>query len=326
MENLDKNEVDLMDILKISLMYIVSFFKLLMRFGTWILRFIYQQKIIIGAFMLLGLSYALYESRKGNLKHKASIEMTINMHDAYFFNSLVNTLDMYCQNEDKSLIGQSLNLTSDEAKDLLSIKSYYIIDEMVDGTPDKVDYDNRYNAMDTTCARMKDRLIIEAIVKENLPLFDKLPEALHYYFSNNPTLKAENEMRMKQIEENIYSISNEIIMLDSLRKLEYFKLPKNTNYGADKTVILNEKEKKLYHEDMLKLESRIYDLQWMKEINNKCVNFVSGFSLYPKAVNRVTQSVIKYVGMAFFLGLIISLILFSRKDVKEFLENKNGDK
>lgn len=325
MENLEKKEVDLMDILRISLSYIILSFKLLIRFGAWLLRFIYQQKIIIGAFMLMGLGYALFESRKGNLKHKASVEITINMHDAYFFNSLISTLDMYCQNEDKTLIGQSLNLTGDEAKDLLSIKSYFIIDEMVDGTPDKIDYENKYNAMDTTCARMKDRLVIEAIVKENLQIFEKLPEALLFYFSNNPTLKAENEMRMKQIDENIYSINNEIIMLDSLRKIEYFKQPRNANYGADKTVILNEKEKKLYHEDMLKLESRIYDLQWMKEINNKCVNFVSDFSLYPKAVNRITQSIITYVGIAFLIGLAIALVLFSRKDVKNFLENKNGN-
>ncbi|MBO4806460.1 MAG: hypothetical protein J5554_10495 [Paludibacteraceae bacterium] len=326
MGNLDKNEVDLLDLLRIGINYMISFLKLLMRLGAWVLRFIYKQKLIIGLFMLLGLGYALFESRKGNLKHKASVEMTINMHDAYFFNSLLKTLDMYCQNEDKTLIGQSLNLTGEEAKDLLSIKSYYIIDEMVDGTPDKIDYENRYDAMDTTCTRMKDRLIIEVVVKENLPLFDKMPDALLYYFSNNSILKAENEMRMKQIDENIASINNEIVMLDSLRKLEYFKQPKSSQYAADKTVILNEKEKKLYHDDMLKLESRIYDLQWMKEINNRCVNFVSEFSLQPKAENRVTKSILKYVSLSFLLGLIVSFILFSRKDVKDFLENKNGNR
>lgn len=325
MENLDKNEVDLLDILRIGLMYVISFFKLIMRFFTWLLRFIYQQKAIIGLFLIMGLAYALFESRNGNLKHKASTEMSINMHDAYFFNSLISTLDLYCENEDKSFLAQSLNLTDEEAKDLISIKSYYVIDEMIDGTPDKVDFEKKYNALDTTCTRMKDRLVVEAIVKENLPLFTKLPSALDYYFSNNPILKAENEIRLKQIDENINSIRNEIFMMDSLRKIEYFKQTKNNN-NTEKTIILNEKDKTLYHEEMLKMEGRIYDLQWSKQINSHCVNFVSDFSIEPKAVNRITKSLLKYVSIGFGIGLLVALILFSRKDVKAFLENKDGKK
>lgn len=326
MENLDKNEVDLLDILRISLRYVISFFKLLLRFGVWLLRFIYQRKVIIGVFVLIGLCYAIFESRKGNQKHKASVEMSINMHDAYFFNSLIETLDRHCQNEDKTFIGQCLNLTGEEAKNLLSIKSYYVIDEMLDGTPDKVDYEKVYDAKDTTKVRMKDRLVVQVVVKEDMPLFAKLPDALYYYFNSNPVLKAENEIRIKQIEDNIDAIKNEILMLDSLRKIEYFKRPKGGINSSDKTIILNEKEKKLYHDDLLTLESRIDDLEWTKEINNRCVTFVSEFRLYPKAVNRITRSVIKYVGIAFLVGILVSIVFFSRKDIKGFLENKDGRK
>jgi len=319
MESSENKELDLIDILKTCACYIASFFRLIYKGLIWILRFMYKNKVKLGAFLVAGFLIALFVSRKDNLAYKANTIMTINLHDAYFFNDLISTLDSYCLNENKSLLKNALGVSDIDAKNIIAVKSYFFIDKLIDGTPDEIDFEKKYDhPTDTTSVRMKDRLYVQVIVKDTT-ILKNMTQYLFHYFSNNSILNSENEIRLKQMDENINSTNNEISMLDSLRKLEYFKRNKDASINMDKTVLLNEKEKKLYHSDIFELEHRKHQMQWTKEVNNQSVTFISEFNAEAKAANRLSQSAIKYMSLMFVLGVIFSLFWNFRTNIKDFL-------
>ncbi|MCK9155057.1 MAG: hypothetical protein M0P12_02975 [Paludibacteraceae bacterium] len=319
MEQLDKKEVDLLDILHTFFGYIASFFKLLYKGCIWIIRFIFKNKKKLIFFLVIGFLYSLYESRTDNLNYKANVVMNINIHDAYFFDKLINTLDSYSQNKNKSLLKNALNVSEDNAQSIVSIKSYFFIDKLVNGTPDEVDFEKNFNPLDTMSTIMKDRLYIEVVVKDTT-LLKNMTNSFNYYFSCNKLLKEENEIRLKQMDENINSTNIELIKLDSLRNYEYFKHNKDGIANMDKIVLMNEKEKKLYHEEILSLEKKRQDIQWTKEVNSQCVTFTSNFNIDAKPANRLTKSALKYMSIMFVLGFFLSIFTTYKSDIKDFLD------
>jgi hypothetical protein len=321
MENQEKKELDLLDIFRMIFKYIRLFFYKLIDLCIWVLRFIFKEKWILLIAILLGVSFSFYKSRPDNLQYKGDVELRFYMYDAYFYKDMINMLTAYCQDKDRKSLAEVLNLSYEEAVSIGGINAYFYIDMMSDGTPDKVDYRGEFKNTDTINTRMRDRLLIEVITK-NMSLFPVLLLKLDSFLTDNPVIKVENAVRLKHIDENIVAIDNEIVMLDSLRKIEYFKKDAEKKNIIDKAILLNEKERKLYHNDILTLENSRQRLQWEKEVNSSNIRFFNNFKVEPKPINRLTRSLKKYVPISFALGFVFALGWRYRKPVYDFLRNE----
>ena len=322
MEGQDKKELDLIDIIRLCFDYARKFLFKIGDVCTWFVRFLFQAKWILLVAVVCGIAVAFYVSRPSNLRYKGEVEMRFNIYDAYFYRNLTNFLDTYARNKDKTALAQTLQITPKEAASLLSINSHFFIDTHLTGVPDRVDYaEKSVIKKDTADRRMKDRLMLVVISKDTT-VYSNLLEKIGAFFENNKAVSEENEMRLRQIDEKIKMLSNEILLLDSLRKKEYFKKDGSAQAKLDQTILLSEKERRLYHNDILDLEYTIQRLQKEKETRSSGVRFLTPFKIDPNPVNNVRKSLFKFVPVFFVLGFFVALGWKYRKKAYQFLSEK----
>jgi hypothetical protein len=321
MEDQEKKEIDLLDIFRVFFKYIRLFFCKIIDILVWLLRFMFKEKWILIVAVLLGIGYSFYISRPSNLVYQGKVEMRFNMFDAYFYKDMINRLTAYCVGEDPESLAQVLDISLDEAAAIASVNSYFYIDILSNGTPDKVDYAGSFKDSDTINSRMADRLML-VILSKDISLFPKYLSRMDSFLTNNPVIQKENIVRLKHIDESVSAIDNEIAMLDSLRKIEYFKKNTETRNTVGNTLLLSEKERKLYHNDVLSLENSKQRLQWEKEVNNSNIRFLNSFEIEPKPVNRITRTLIRYVPISFILGFFFALGWRYKKSIYDFLTEK----
>ncbi len=327
MEEQEKKELDLIDILRICFKYIRLMIIKIWDIFIWFIRFVFQSKWILLFAVVCGILFAFYWSRPENLRYKGESEMRFNIYDAYFYKNLVNQLDLYCKDENKSALSQALQITPEEAGALLSFNTYFFVDMLSNGTPSEVDYTNKFDTKDTVSSRMKDRLMLVVISKDTA-VYSSLLGKIEGFFENNLVISEENAIRLKHIDEKIVALDNEIYLLDSLRKKEYFKKDAERHAKLDQTILLSEKEMRLYHSDILGLESLKQSLQWQKEIQPTCVRFLTPFRVDPTPVNNLKKSMVKLVILSFVFGLFVAFGWKYRIRIYRFLshgEEKNEE-
>lgn len=315
MEKKEKEELDLFEILRAFYKWILSMFSYLNTFVLWLCRFVFQNKMVMLAFVLLGIAFGFYWSRPANRVFVAESEMKINVTDAYYINRLINSLNSYCLNKDHKSLGYTLGLPIEQAVKIGAVKSYFYIDDLNDGSPDRIDYTESLEA-DTSYTKMPDRLHLQIITTDST-LIATIQDALVKYIENNEYIGNMNAIRIEQLEDRIFSIENEIFLLDSLRRLEYFKNDKS-RIAFDGTLMLAEKEKKLYHGDILALEKEKETQEWTRNVMFEPVKMTNNLSIV-KVINRPLATIIKFSLIAFVWGLFISILYVNRKKIVDYL-------
>jgi len=321
MENEKQKEITLMDIVGLCSKLARAIVLKIKNFIVWFIRFIFKGKWILLTAAALGFLFSIYQSRPANLYYKGEVEMRFNIYDAYFYKDLINTLNLYCDTKERTSLTNTLNISNSQAQSIVSINSYFYIDLMSDGTPDEIDYKNKFNPADTLNRRMKDRLRL-VVMSKDTTLYPVLINKLKGYFAQNMVITGDNIVRLQQIDERIEEIVYEIRMLDSLRKIEYFRQVPTYQAKLDGGLYLNEKERKLYHNDMLNLENQKKELQWEKEVQPESVRFMSPFKVSPKTQNGLMKTSMKYVPLFLLLGFVATIGWRYWRDIYRFLSEE----
>ncbi|MDR1730078.1 MAG: hypothetical protein LBR52_05395 [Prevotellaceae bacterium] len=321
MEEKEKKELDLIDIIRTIFNYIRKIVFKIWDFTVWLLRFLFQAKWILVVAVIFGILYSFYKSRPEKLHYRGETEIRFNVYDAYFYRDLTNALGLYTMDENKSSLMQALDLTREEANNLLSIDSYFFIKKYLGAV--KVDYSYEFEAIkrDTNDVRLNDRLLL-VVTSRDTAIYSKLLKKIKSFYESNAIVQEENAIRMRHIDEKMRMINNEIQLLDSLRKKEYFKKESGSQAKLDQTILLSEKERRLYHDDILGLEYTMQGLQWEKEIKPGGVRFMSPFRVDPIPVNNLRKSLVKYVPVFFIFGCFVALGWKFRKKIYRFLSEK----
>ncbi|MEE0911712.1 MAG: hypothetical protein U0L67_04620 [Paludibacteraceae bacterium] len=318
MEN-EKKEIDLLEALKSFGSWLYSVGLKCSKGLGWMLRFMYQQKYIILLFAIAGVCFGLYRAK--DKIYMAEVDLKLKSHDAFFYKNLLDPMHKQCEYLDFTSISKQLNISLEDAQKITDIKSFYYIDVLCDDTPDKIDYDNSFNPMDTNNVITKDMLRLVVCCKDT-SFFNPLKQSFLEYFSKNEQIMKENELKQSQLGEKIKAVENEIIMLDSLRKKEYFHKKNDLSVNMDKALFVSEKETKLYHNDILSLENYRQSYIWEQKIYDNCAYFASDFKVNPRPVNYWVKFIIKY-GLIFTgVGFIVALLWVYRKRILDYLNQE----
>lgn len=308
-------EIDLVSVLSVGVKQVKKFFSCLYSGFVWCLRYAYQNKKYMVAALFCSVLFTAYWARPAHRGYKMETEMRIHVLDAYFFNDMLANLNHMCLNNDRVSLAKSLGLGEDVAKKVSGVESYFIVDKLCDGTPDEVCH-GKYEA-DTTKTIMKDRLIVSLVVSDT-SLVDSVSNGIIRYFDSNLYVNQNNRERVSQIDDQIRSIDNEVLMLDSLRKYEYF-LKAGKEMKLNGPLIVSEKNKELYYNDILSLEKARNEKMFEKAVYSKSVSFIRNFVLV-KVQNMYIPtfifSLIAFVGIFFVLSLLVG----KREEIKAFLE------
>ena len=321
--NNEKNsvqEINIIDLLQIIVKGIWSFIKKIGELFGWIGRLAYQQKLIVGLCTLVGVGVGIFFSM--HKVYRGEVEMKINMNDAYFYKNVIDPLYNQCRYRDYEKIAKDFGISVDEAQKIASIKAYYYIDYLGDGTPNEVNYDETFDGSDTTDVIMSDRLrlVVDCLDRD---LLSRMDTCFDYFFSQNPQIVRDNELSKAMLNDRINTVTKEIMVLDSLRKREYFQRKEHVNLSTDKMVLV-EREIKLYHPEILALESEKYSLIKTKNTFDNGVVFNSKFEINPRPINRKTAVIPKFAIIGFIGGIFIAGLLYNRKRIFGYL-NKSLD-
>ena len=316
--NDEKNSVQEINIIDLLQIIVKGIWTLIKNFGScfgWLGRLAYQQKIIVGLCTLIGIGVGVYFSL--HKVYRGEVEIKINLNDAYFYKNVIDPLYSQCRYRDYDKIAKDFGISIEEARKIASVKAYYYIDYLGDGTPNEINYNETFDGSDTTDVIMSDRLrlVVDCLDKD---LLSRMDSCFNYFFSQNPQIVRENELSKAMLSERINAVSKEIAVLDSLRKKEYFQRKEHVNLSTDKMVLV-EREIKLYHPEILALESERYSLIKLRNTFDNGVVFNSKFEINPRPLNRGLVVIPKFAIIGFVGGLFIAGLYCGRKKIYGYL-------
>ena len=290
---------------------IKSFFLLLISKSIWIISF-----IIIG--VLLGY---LYYSNTPRFYSSQMVARSNSMNNAIIVNS-INLLNDLFINKNYSALGNYLGTSAEEAKKIKSIDAYYGIDINRDGVTDFIDYDNKYDPKDTTQKRLSDIFYLKIKVYDE-SVFTNVRDGIKRYISTNPYVEDNNTVRKQQAKRMIKEFEDEIHKLDSFQKIQYFEVPKMQKTGSSQTILFNEKESKLYHNEIIELYHRKQKLEKELEINPDPITVIQDFTQLSNAENSLLKVVMLWVIFFAILGLLSSLLWEYRSRIWTIIKSSN---
>lgn len=308
------DEIDLIELfnkignsIKKGIMWIINrlqdFFLLLIRKSLWIISFSIFGAIVGYVFFMATPRY--YSSEM--------VAISNALNNTYVVSS-INLLDDLFKGGNQSIAANYLDINKDEALQIKSIGAYYGIDVNKDGLADYVDYKEEFNPRDTSIRRLSNFFYIKLEVYSE-SIFGKARDGLRKYINKNNFVIENNQVRIAQSEELIKSIDLEIKKLDSLQKIQYFEIPKSQKASNTQMVVLNEKEMKLYHDQILALRKQKLLLEKDITINKEPITVVQDFTPLSKAENPVTKYLINWVALFSLLGFIVSLVWQFKKAI-----------
>lgn len=311
----DEQEIDLIHILSVVWRQLKGFCSWVYGLAVWCLRFVYKERMYLLGALGCAVAFTLFWARPANREFQMESEIRISVLDAFYFKEGIAGLDYKCKNKDAAGLAQSLKIPFDVAEEVKQIRGYYIVDLMKDGTPDEVCY-GEYEA-DSTKQIMKDRLELRVMVGDSSKIA-LVANAILRYFEENDYVTGVNKRRLVQLDDRISNLNKEVVMLDSLRKYEYF-VKRGKEMKLEGPLIVTEKSQQLYYNDILSLAKQRDESTLERIVYPNALNYVRDFVMV-KETNKYPRT-FAYSFLAFAaLALFIAFFVQNRKAIKAFLE------
>jgi hypothetical protein len=232
----------------------------------------------------------------------------------------LNRLHTFCLEKNAPALATALSISEDQAKNLKDIEAYWIIDKNNDGTPDFIDYKNRFNVYDTVNKRMPDRIAIRAKFSA-LEEIQILRNGLFSFVNTNTFYKHQNDLRLTQVDAMMVRLDYDIEQLDSLQKIKYFEETKNR--FPEKTgqmIFLQEQKTQLIYEDIHNLFRRKQSLEQEKNLYPDIITLLSDFTIPARPYTGLKYYSKVTIPLFFGITLLILIFLANRKKLRELLK------
>jgi hypothetical protein len=295
---------------------------LLIRKSLWIISF-----AIIGAiagYVFYGISRSVYSSVLEGSTGGIYDEKTQDYVGGVDNTVIIDHINKLNQLTDKpALLSNFLNISTDDAGSIRSIKAYYGIDVNRDMKPDYVDVNENYNPKDTNQIRVPSFLHIRVSVYEE-NILPALRKGLFHYINSNSYIEKLFEVDRAQKRQLIKEIETEISKIDSLQRIRYRKEARTDN--GQIVVMGTEAEIKLFYPDVLKLYDRKQKLERSLVISDEIIVVVQDFTPLEYEENPVLHYMLTISATMAVLGLFCALLWQNRKRIWKLIVEDSGKK
>ncbi|MCQ2200105.1 MAG: hypothetical protein MJZ19_10360 [Paludibacteraceae bacterium] len=322
MDQNTKSELDLVVICAAIIDWLKGMYRSIVHFFVVLVRLAWKKKFIMAVSAILGIiagySFVAYENYE--YKIEAEAQLRTNTTDAVTVFEVLTSLDNQCISKRYDQLALALNIPEDSAEMIKRIEPLYWIDSRHDGYATCVDKTKSY-LKDTSVVRMNDRLQIK-VTTSDLSMLPKLSLILRDYISRNERIKHRHELKLASDKMFADKYSQEVLMLDSLRNIEYFGAMSSQNkVQIDGPMIVSNKDKQLYHEQIMTLQGYKQDFINSMIRNAYCVEFVNEFvmtKLSPRWLKVPLVGAFAFM----FIALIGCYISLRKRRIKAFLEKE----
>jgi len=320
MTNRENDEIDLVDLFRKISNSILYLFKTTGKAIMISIVFLLRHWLPLGfsLFIGVGASYAL----KFFMKPGFSSEMVLksNVVPAEELITYINKLHIFCVEENYSALSSSLSLDEQSVEQIVDISSFWIIDINDDKVPDYVDYENRFNAYDTTNIRMADRLNIRVKTK-SVSEFLSIKTGILHYINSDSLFQQRNRVRNQQNYEFLQRLNYDIVQLDSLQKVKISEESKVRIPGKDNQIIFMQDQKtQLVYPDIHTIYETKKNYEEQLELYNDIVTVVSDLTIPFKPYTRAKYYAVYAIPICFGLMLLVLIFYSNRASLKEIFE------
>lgn len=322
---LEKATVGLIHLIGSLFIYLYKLAILSIRFG---IRYAY----IIFTLAVLGYFAGLYKANNTSPYYRTSATIQSNTIPNSNLINYINRLHDLLMNNDSISLASELNMDIADAAKITDLQAFWMIDINQDGIADEVDYYNQF-IPDTVSnsVRLTDRFHVQLLISDP-SIVNNTQAKLESYLLTYPRLKQISDVKIRNLENEIVRIDEEIKLLDSLKTYEYFVKEKELREYDKSTVKLGQlllaspeqaiQPTRLLHENTIALVNQNLNNYRALELETEPFIFLSKFIevTNPVNVNKEEKTSIKFALAGFVLGLFLSLMLKFRKEIFVFIK------
>ncbi len=294
----NNDEIDLIEVFSKS----ANWFK---KVCNSIIMFFIRNFIRLSIFILIGIGIAFANYFSTKRYYNTEMILQTNAVSSADMINYLNTFDIKSFNKNNS-------------NSLKDIKAYYIIDINKDGQPDYVEYKNITDTA-VTNRRMKNKVDILISVYKNSSI-DSIKDTILSFITKNKYFQKVNNLRINQLNNLISKTNVELQKLDSVESINYFYKNPYEKSNEKNMIILNEKDVKLFHNDILTLYKRKQSYKKQLALYKDIVTVTQDFTPIIKAKNSLTKKLKNFIIILFCIGLVYSIIIDQRKNLKTLIQ------
>lgn len=321
MEEKDKKELNLTEVLSIIWKWILSCIKACWNFALWCIRFLYKHKWATIICFCIGIAYGIFSNRCLD-PYQSGFYLISYSRSPYYPIEYTNSIGDLC-GKPGNAFGKELGLDSLTASAVKGMNAYYVVDIKGNNTPDFPDYDKKY-AKDTLINIWSQRYFYVELLTDNQEVVPIVKESLVKKLCEYPALKDSWEITCSNYEEWIKSYQEEIVKYDSVQAKMYRNIGEQKGYslsgnGSGSGLrLLGEEKVQIFQGERQQLMNQILGIQQeLEELSSGAIG--SKLPIIYSDKNLI-KSIIKYVILVIVLEMAVLLIADNRKKLKEFLQ------
>ena len=231
--------------------------------------------------------------------------------------SYLNRLKTYCKERNVIALANAISISELQVKNISDISAYWVIDKGDDKIPDYIDYYDNHDVYDTVNVRMQDRLDIRVRINSPQEL-TTVRNGIIAFINNDSLFQQRNRVRLRQNQELLTRLDNDILQLDSLQKVKYFEETRNRQpQTSGQMIFLQEQKTQLVYPDIYFLYSRKQTLESEIDLYKGIVTVLSDFSIPSKRDNGALYYGKFYIPLFFCITVLILILVANRKKLEE---------
>lgn len=282
----------------------------------WNIRTAVKYYWLLLAFCLIGVVIGVYTFINFEPAYQAEMVLRSNTIPTHEMVPYVNQLANADFDKEKIDFAAIFNLDTSEVKDIVAVEAFYYVDLNKDGILDYVDYDEKFNAKDTTHVLDEKQLQVRATIKTPVQ-FNIMSDAIVNYIERNKHFQRANKARIEKVSKLVTTLDRELYLIDSLERKRFFDTEQSAHLEFGKSLVVGDGKQQLFYYDKMRIIQEINKKKDDILINPEIVSIVSPFPVQstPTQSNFAALIIrlIELVFIGYFVAVILELIAFIKK-------------
>lgn len=314
MENKNQEkELDLIDLINICwkffVNYIINPFLKVLKIGLRGWKALLCA-IVVGVAISVILPFVLTK------ENKSEVILEINVAKS---SSFIKDLEVLAtMNRDR--LSDLLEIDNETLQQLVAIKPHKVISKDSTFTSYEVDtkdiFDNVYKEY-----RAHPSLFALEIISKDTAYLAPFTDAVLNYLNEKSSFAVVNERRLSVMRSELKTFTNEVAVLDSLRRIQYFTNDANQVVLGTSGETFNIKDKNQWiQNELMNLKNRVIRLEETLKNDTLAVEPLTALSITDTYVNHPIKTAPKYALVLFFLTYIVLIFCEYKKDLKAWIK------
>ena len=299
------DEIDLLELFQKMGNTLKRWFMAILQFVYQIILFLVRKSVFIGIVVILGLLWGGIKYKTSPRYYSSRLEAYSNTLSSIDMINYINNIHELFEEDNIENLQRKLGITEQTLEKVNDVQAYKVMDFNGDGITDKIDFDDDYSTSDSTVSHTRFIVKVEVFDQEVFPV---IQNRILSYINQNTYINERNQIRKRQLQELIAQLGNEIAMLDSLKREEYFQKKDKMEPQKGQLLVMNEKETKLYHPQLISLYKEKQALEERLELRMDPITIIQDFSALSVTENNLMSYLKKYGIAALLFALVISLL------------------